>query len=105
MSGRAPRRTGAKVAKTKQVAKPYEPKPEERAAVEALFSRQKEKPPAPRMKVSKKGGVAQVLPDHPDLAVGAILLMVALGTTELDFLNGPWRGRTSCPGGARSLPA
>jgi hypothetical protein len=45
MSGRAPRRKGAKGAKTKQVAKPYEPKPEERAAVEALFARQKEKPP------------------------------------------------------------
>ena len=28
MSGRAPRRKGAKVAKTKQVAKPYEPKPD-----------------------------------------------------------------------------
>ncbi len=27
MSGRAARRRGAKVAKTKQVAKPYEPKP------------------------------------------------------------------------------
>ncbi len=37
MSGRAPRRKGAKVAKTKQVTKPYEPKPEERAAIAAYL--------------------------------------------------------------------
>ena len=88
MSGRAPRRKGAKVAKTKQVAKPYEPKPEERDAVEALFARQKEKPPAPRMKVSKKAGVAQILPDHEDLALAIGLLMQALGTTDKAFLVG-----------------
>ena len=88
MSGRAPRRKGAKVAKTKQVAKPYEPKPEELATMEAYLARQMEKPPAPRLKVSEKGGVAQVSLDHPDSAFGATLLMAALGTTELDFLIG-----------------
>ena len=31
MSGRAPRRKGDKTARRKQVVKPYEPKPEERA--------------------------------------------------------------------------
>ncbi len=36
MSGRAARRRGAKVAKTKQVAKPYEPTPREREAMEAF---------------------------------------------------------------------
>ncbi len=40
------------------------------------------------MKVLETGGVPQVLPDHPDIAVGQILLMEALGTTELDFLRG-----------------
>ena len=73
---------------TKQVAKIYEPTPEERAVMETFYARQKEKLPASRMKVSEKGGVAQIEPDHPDLAVGYILLMEALGTTELDFLNG-----------------
>ena len=88
MSGRAPRRKGAKVAKTKQVAKPYEPKPEERAVMETFYARQKEKPPAPRMKVSKKGGVAQVSFDHEDPAVATGLLMQALGTTDTAFLTG-----------------
>ena len=74
--------------KWKAVTKPYEVTPEERVAVKAMAARKKELPVAPRVKVSEKGGVAQVLPDHPDLAVGAILLMAALGTTEPDFLNG-----------------
>ena len=74
--------------KRKAVAKPYEQTPEERVVVEANAARKKELPVAPRMKVSEKGGVAQIEPDHPDFAVGYILLMEALGTTELDFLNG-----------------
>ncbi len=60
MSGRAPSRKGDKTARTTQVAKPYEPKPEELATMEAYLARRKEKPPAPRLKVSEKGGVAQV---------------------------------------------
>ncbi len=43
MSGRTPRRKGDKTARTKQVAKPYEPKPEERAAMEAYLARRKER--------------------------------------------------------------
>ncbi len=72
----------------KDLAKPYEQTPEERVAVEAMGARIKELPVAPRLKVSEKGGAAQILPDHPDFAVGHILLMEAIGTVELDFLNG-----------------
>ena len=43
MNGRAARRRGAKVAKTKQAAKTYEPTPEERAAMEAYLTRRKER--------------------------------------------------------------
>ena len=75
-------------AKRKAVAKPYEPTPEERVAVAAMAARKKELPAAPRVNVSEKGGVAQLWPDHPDFAVGHILLMEAIGTAELDFLNG-----------------
>ncbi len=75
-------------AKRKAVAKPYEQTPEERVAVKAMAARKKELPVAPRVKVSEKGGVAQLSLDHPDFAVGHILLMEALGTAELDFLNG-----------------
>ncbi len=39
MSGQAPRRKGDKAARTKRVAKPYEPKPEERTAIAAYLTR------------------------------------------------------------------
>ena len=74
--------------KSKCPAKPHEPTPHERAAREAYFAQMKESPPAPRLKVSEKGGAAQILPDHPEEAIGLILLMDALGTRELDFLDG-----------------
>ena len=48
----------------------YEPTSRERATVEAYFARQKEAPPAPRMKVTKKGGVPTLAADHPDPAIG-----------------------------------
>jgi hypothetical protein len=70
------------------VTKPYEPTPEERVAVAAMAARTTDLPVTPRVKVSENEGVAQFLPDHPDFAVGHILLMEALGTVDLDFLNG-----------------
>ena len=48
----------------KAVTKPYEPTPQERAAMEAYLAHRREEPPAPRMKVSEKGGVPQLSPDH-----------------------------------------
>ena len=42
MSGRAPRRKGAKVAKTKQVAKPYEPTPREGFRMRMIRNSQRE---------------------------------------------------------------
>jgi hypothetical protein len=54
----------------------------------AYVARKKEKPLDPRMKVSEKDGVAKVAPDHPDPAVGHMLLMGALGTIDTDFLDG-----------------
>ena len=86
--GKAKRPIAPKKPTEKAVANSYEPTPEEQVVVEANAARKKELPVAPRMKVSEKGGVVQLLPDHPDFAVGHILLMEALGTTELDFLNG-----------------
>ena len=52
--------------KRKALAKPYEHTPEERVAVESMAARIKDLPVAPRVKVSEKGGVAQLSPDHPD---------------------------------------
>ncbi len=80
--------TPARKKRTEAVTKFYEPTPVERVVVEAMAARIKEWAVTPRVKVSEKGGVVQLLPDHPDFAVGHILLMEALGATELEFLNG-----------------
>ncbi len=89
MSGRAARRRGAKVAKTKQVAKPYEPTPQERAAVDALLARKKELPVAPRVKVSQRaGGVLELAYEHKDLKTADALLMGATGTVYGSFFDG-----------------
>jgi hypothetical protein len=77
-----------KKTETKDVVTPYEPTPYERAAVVAYVARKKEKPLAPRMKVSMKRDVATISPDHPDAGIGHLLLMKALGTTESDFIDG-----------------
>ncbi len=69
----AKQRTAQRTPKGKAVAKPYEPTPEEWVAIKGIATRKKELPTAPRMKVSETGGVPQVLPDHPDIAVGQIL--------------------------------
>src|SRR5262249_18296945 len=66
----------------------YEPTPHERAAAKAFFARKEKSRPSPRMKVSMKGDMATISPDHPDAGIGHLLLMEALGTTEPDFGNG-----------------
>ena len=80
--------TRTKKTETKELVTPYEPTPYERAAMVAYVARKKEKPLAPRMKVSVKGGVAQIAPDHPEAAVAHVLLMEAIGAKDLDFLDG-----------------
>jgi hypothetical protein len=42
---------------------------------------------APRLKTIKSGDRPQLVPDHPDLTTGYLLLMDALGTTDFAFLN------------------
>ena len=81
-------KTKTKKTDTKDLVTPYEPTPQERAAVEAYFVRNKEKPPGARMKVSEKDGVTQIAPDHPEAAVAHVLLMEAIGAKDLDFLDG-----------------
>ena len=75
-------------AKSKNLAKPFEPTLHERKVLKAYRAWHKEKPIAPRIKVSEKDGVTRVELDHPDLAVGQALLMGALGTTDADFTDG-----------------
>jgi hypothetical protein len=42
----------------------------------------------PRLKISDDGGTTKISPDHPHETVGYALLAPALGTTELDFIQG-----------------
>jgi hypothetical protein len=71
---------------TKNLTNPYEPTPRERAVAKSYFAR-KEKS-VPSLKVSMKGDVATISPDHPDAGIGHLLLMEVLGTTESDFVDG-----------------
>ncbi len=82
------RSTGPKCPEGKDLAKPHEPTAQERTAMESYLARTKMTPPAPRVKVSMKGEVAQTSLDHPDPLIGRALLMEALGTTDPSFLEG-----------------
>jgi hypothetical protein len=68
--------------------KAYEPTPEEHTAVQAFFSRKKQKLPSPNLKISKKGPATEVSLNHPEPRTGLLLLLHALGTTDSDFLKG-----------------
>lgn len=74
--------------KSQSLATAYEPTPQEREVMEVYLARKKGKPPAPRMKISEKEGVAQISPDHACPPLGLALLMEALATTDADFLDG-----------------
>jgi hypothetical protein len=76
-------------------AKPYEPSRQERSALEASFDRQRKRKPAPSMKVSLKDDMATLSVEHIDERIGNTLLMEALGTADLDFLNGLLRQVTN----------
>lgn len=73
---------------TKEPAKPYEPTPFERRTLDAYRAREAEKPLPPRMKVSQKGGLANIELNHPVPAIAQARLSQALGTRDGDFLRG-----------------
>jgi hypothetical protein len=67
----------------------YEPTPYERRALNAFYAKEKEKPPAPRIKVSHKDGTPPELTlDHPKAAIARVRILEALGTRDSDFLDG-----------------
>jgi hypothetical protein len=63
----------------------YKHTPREVAAVGKFQKGQAER--APRVKAIKDGGRSSLVPDHPDKATGLVLLMEAIGTTDMDFFN------------------
>jgi hypothetical protein len=60
-------------------AKPYEPTEQERATMDALFERQRQRSPALRMKRTDEGSFTV---DHADLPTGCSLALQALGLTD-----------------------
>jgi hypothetical protein len=71
-----------------ELAKPYEPTAEERAALAAYLDWKKQKPPLPPVKLIEKGGTIQVEVDHPMPSLGDKLIMQAHGTADADFFDG-----------------
>ncbi|MFE1603304.1 hypothetical protein [Methylobacterium sp. ID0610] len=67
--------------------KPYKPKPAEEAALTAYRARRAKRPSA-HVKVTKTKTGSAIGPDHPDLAIGTITLMNAMGTASTDFMHG-----------------
>jgi hypothetical protein len=68
-------------------AKPYQPTAADTEALKAYKAAQAKK--GPRLKVAVTGKDAvEIEVDHPDIAVGSVALMRALGTTDFDFYSG-----------------
>jgi hypothetical protein len=71
--------------KSQEISKCYKPSPQERALIEAYVARSKERVGSPGLKVPEKGGANHIEPDHPDVAIGSLLLMHALGNDRTRF--------------------
>src|SRR5262249_36887675 len=69
-------------------AKSYEPTAYEQSLTTAHRARTKAKPPAPRLKVSEKDGVATLSADHPEQSIAYLRLLEATGSNDFDFLDG-----------------
>jgi len=65
----------------------YRASAKEQAAV-GKYLRRWETESAPRMKVLNEANGVKIVPDHPNAAIGQVLLAEALGTVDFDFLNG-----------------
>ena len=78
----------AKSAAPSVPAKRYEPTPNEQAALDAFKARQAARAPSPHLKVSGKGNVAELAPDHPDGEIAQNIMMESLGSADRDFVDG-----------------
>ena len=83
-------------------AKPdYEPTDRERTAIKKVLQAGR----GPRIKVSKQGDRSVITADHVDEATGYALRMEALGTSDIDFLNGLLRQLGNAGSQGRELDA
>jgi hypothetical protein len=70
------------------LARPYEPIPEERAVLAAHFDRKKQRPRTPRVQLVARGERMEVSTDHPMPSRGVSLIMEALGTGDCIVFDG-----------------
>ena len=64
-------------------AKPYEPTQHDRKVMEAYFKEQHENPPPPRLKLVREDEATMgLVPDYPDVSVGVVRLVDALGLKD-----------------------
>jgi hypothetical protein len=69
-----------------QVAKRYEPTPQERAMMDAYLARHDGANQCPDVKVAERNeGISEITIDHADPHIGMVLLMRALGTSAAAF--------------------
>jgi hypothetical protein len=73
----------ASAASQKPLAKPYEPTPKEKRAIDAHLERRRHAKPLPKQIIEMRDGVPDIRDDHADPAVGASLSMEALGLTRV----------------------
>src|SRR6478752_6746569 len=71
-----------------ELVKPYEPTSAERRVLDAQRSRRQQQRLPIRARASMKGDAVSLQPDHADAGFGHLLLMDALGTTQVDFSDG-----------------
>ena len=67
---------------------PYEPTLQERTAAGRHLDRRRQRPPAPRIKLSGDGKNVGLGTNHPLKSLGLSLLMEAFGTPDHDFFDG-----------------
>jgi hypothetical protein len=66
---------------------PYKQTPAETEAVNAVLAAQKKRGPRLKVVVTSQNTVKTEI-DHPESAIGTVMLMQALGTTDFNFYNG-----------------
>jgi hypothetical protein len=88
MSKVSANKRSAKSAAPSVPAKPYEPTPKEQATLDAFKARRAARAPSPYMKVSRKGNVVELAPDHPDRETAQTIMMESLGSADSDFVDG-----------------
>jgi hypothetical protein len=74
----------SKIATKAQATTPPPYSPEERATIDRALKERKKIAPAPRMKVENN----KISVDHPDRAIGYLLMQNALGTVDDAFMHG-----------------